>query len=343
MTLKTRISAVTYARMTQGADEAPLLSAWCDQGVIVTNFDDQTYVLPNWTGSLRLVRRIVRRSAVKQLELRLIAAITRLRPELFFAFKGTFVTEATLRVAKDVGAVCALYYPDMSFAAPGRDFVQTLRSYDMIFSNKSFGPLELKRLGVRTVCRYVPLWYEPTPSINGNVSLNMPVPDILFVGHYSPKKAEYLKAVSSGLCPEYSLLIVGESWGGKGVDEYWFGCGLYGHVVGVLYQRAKVTLGLLSERPASGIADDQITSRTFTVPGAGGFLLHERTKDFHDLFGDYPAVFDGPADLVAQCRHYLKDDGARDRLRAQMKTTLNTLQRDSASAGMLMLNELGFR
>jgi spore maturation protein CgeB len=342
MKLSTGIIAVTYARTAQGSDEAPLLAAWRETGVSITNFDEQSYVLPNWSGALRFIRRAVRNAAVRQMESDMIRAILRLRPQLFFAFKGSFVSLEVLGAAKAVGAKCALYYPDISFLSPGERFVANLKNYDVVFSSKSFGPAELKSVSPDTTCFYVPLWYDVASGSIWNGSLEFPAPDILFVGHYSPKKAEYLRALALELRDEYKILIVGEGWAGKGLDQYWYGGGLYGGVIPILYQRATITLGLLSEKPVGGISDDQITNRTFTVPGAGGFLLHERTKDFQALFSDYAAVFDDKVDLVKKCRYYLANSQERVAMKANMFEALRVLGRDSESAGKELLSRMGF-
>ncbi len=225
-----------------------------------------------------------------------------------------------------------------------KTYFNSLSFFDFV-SSKSFAQEELRKLGVGVRCEYMPLWYaEDGPSEDwGGHALGIPSPDVLFVGHYSVKKERQLAAVAGGLQAGQTLLIVGEGWAQSKVARHSLGYGLYGPAVEVLYRRAKVTLGLLTERPKAGLAGDQITNRTFTVPAAGGFLLHEETADFRALFPGYAGVFQGEDELVARVQAYLADEGGRERERVAMREQLRGLGRDAGSAAERLLILAGLR
>ena len=55
------------------------------------------------------------------------------------------------------------------------------------------------------------------------------------------------------------------------------------------------------------LAGDVITARTFEVPAAGGFMLHERTDEAMRYFEDGKecAFFDDADEAVSKIRYYL--------------------------------------
>lgn len=343
--MREAVAAVGYARSGSSSDERPLIQEMERRGVRFQLFDDETYVLPRWRGALRYARRAVRSAAAEAMNVDMRRSIEILRPRLFFVFKGTYLTAETLELAGRVGARRVLYFPDMSFAAQGRAFAEALRGYDLIVSSKSFAGEELRRMGVETPCEYMPLWYANASVEDdwGGHELGIASPDVLFVGHYSEKKERQLAAVAASLGAGHRLLVVGEGWADSRVSRYSLGYALYGPAVEVLYRRAKVTLGLLTERPEGGLAGDQITNRTFTVPAAGGFLLHEETEDFRVFFPGYEGVFGGEAELVTAVQRYLGDAAARERARAAMRAQLEGLGRDAGSAAERILAMAGLR
>lgn len=81
---------------------------------------------------------------------------------------------------------------------------------------------------------------------------------------------------------------------------------------------SKINVALLSERVQGASSGDQITSRTFHIPAAGGFMLHQRTEEVQQYFteGEEMACFESKEELVEKTTYYLSRDNERERIRS---------------------------
>ena len=88
-------------------------------------------------------------------------------------------------------------------------------------------------------------------------------------------------------------------------------------VFGIEYAKAirasRINLAILSEQREGASSGDQITARTFEIPAAGGFMLHERTEEAMGYFEDGKecVFYADPDDLVAKIRYYLAHEDER--------------------------------
>ena len=93
-------------------------------------------------------------------------------------------------------------------------------------------------------------------------------------------------------------------------------------VLGVEYakaiQTAAITLAPLVERMSDAVRGDLVTARTFEIPAAGGFMLHERNDEVAQYFeeGRECAMFGDEDELADKVRFYLYHRGERDRIAA---------------------------
>lgn len=286
-------------------------------------------VVPEWefvpvkwrSAAMRALAKAVRPLAVREFNRELMLQVTRLEPELLLVFKGTFVTEDTLRHCASLGVRQYCFFPDVSFRTHGRYLPTALPLYDWVFTTKSFGLEDMRaQLGV------------------GNASLLMhgfdrdlhrPVPlsgldreryecDVSFIGKWSPKK-EGLIALLLDRLPTITVKVWGELWDqtrSPAVRRIVGGHGLYGEEFVRAICASRINLGLLSERTAGASSGDRITSRTFHIPACGGFLLHERTEEVSQIFaeGRHFAGFGGPDELVTSVQHYLRNETDRRRI-----------------------------
>ena len=91
-------------------------------------------------------------------------------------------------------------------------------------------------------------------------------------------------------------------------------------VIGDMYalaiQSSKINLGILSEQVTGASSGDLITSRTFHIPGASGFMLHERNEESVLYFSENEEAgfFSGKEELVKQVKHFLSDDALRKKI-----------------------------
>jgi hypothetical protein len=141
--------------------------------------------------------------------------------------------------------------------------------------------------------------------------------DVSFVGCWSPKKEALLSALIRQN-PTLSVKVWGPGWGraGASVQQCWQRRGAYGDELAVIYGASKINLGLLSEAGGGTQSGDLVTARTWQIPAAGGFLLHESTAELGRYFepGREVGVFESASDLPAKVAHYLHAEPERTQL-----------------------------
>jgi glycosyltransferase involved in cell wall biosynthesis len=269
---------------------------------------------------MRALGRLVRGRAVREFNAQLIRVAKRLAPEMLLVFKGTFVTAATLHALRERGVRSYCFFPDVSTRTHGRYLPEALPAYDLVFTTKRFGVADLEALGVG---RIEVLHHAFDPDLHRPVPLAAQDLDrygcaVSFIGTWSPKKERYLQALRTAR-PEVSMRIWGAQWDRARSRELRNVVG--GHTVeGEEYVRAirssTINLALLSEQRPGASAGDQVTSRSFHIPAAGGFMLHERTPELLELLreGVEVACFDGEAELAEAVGRWLSDPAGRERI-----------------------------
>ena len=135
------------------------------------------------------------------------------------------------------------------------------------------------------------------------------------------KKEEILHEVISQL-PDYLVKIWGAAWDKtkfENVREHWEKQPVYGDMYAGAINCSKVNIAILSEPGSGASSGDLVTSRTFHIPGCGGFMLHERTQEFLQLFqeGVEAECFQDQAELVDKIRYYIKHETRRHQIAAR--------------------------
>ena len=215
------------------------------------------------------------------------------------------------------------FYPDVSLHTHGPWLRKTLPLYQHIFTTKTFGIHDLNdQLGI-TNASFIPHGYDP--DIHRELPEEMIVQsgfqcDASFIGTWSPKKEKWLSILKSSL-PELKLKIWGNQWekaSSGNIQTSIQGKAVEGDLYALAIQASKINLGILSEQVRGASSGDKITSRTFHIPGAGGFMLHERNEESIQYFReDQEAAFFGDMDeLTQKVSFYLQFGGKRDLIAA---------------------------
>jgi glycosyltransferase involved in cell wall biosynthesis len=106
-----------------------------------------------------------------------------------------------------------------------------------------------------------------------------------------------------------------ESWGARGelLARAYRGFPVFGLEYAKAIQLSKINLGLLYEGNTDCTEPDVITARSFEIPAAGGFMLHERTQVAEEYFEDGKECifFDDLDDMIDKIRYYLDHDQER--------------------------------
>lgn len=298
----------------QGANDYAFVRAFRRAGHSVRAISEPEY-FPSWRSrSLRLVKRVLRHQIVDDYNQALLHEANMLQPDIFFVFKGALVKGETLQAIRRMGAICIQFYPDVSFRTHGPYLPESLPHYDWIFTTKSYGLKDLSdQLAVRN-CSFLPHAFDPETHVPVSCSefdMERYACDVSFVGNHSAKKEKIISDLKKSV-PDISLKIWGPSAWSVMPDVYQkfpvFGVE-YAKVIGL----SKINLALLSEQREGSSSGDLTTARTFEIPGAGGFMLHERTSEVENYFeeGKESVFFVDHDDLIDKINYYLEHDKER--------------------------------
>lgn len=304
-----RILAVSA--LWQGANDHAFVRAFQRLGHSVSVVSSDRYV-PDWQSpALRVLRRMAMPKIVSDYNRALLAQARAVKPDLLFVFKGAYVKPETLSAIKAAGAVAINFYPDTGFADHGRYLPHAIGLYDWVFTTKSAGVRDLAGNYGFGNAEFAAHCFDP--EVHAPLKLSPQDRqrygcDVSFVGNISDKKRDILKHVAAQL-PDVKMHIWGApAWAQVPELAHAFQGGpVWGLEYAKAIQAPCINLGLLFEGGPSAPIGDQITARTFEIPAAGGFMLHERTDEAVQYFADGQecAFFSGADELVAMIRHYL--------------------------------------
>lgn len=274
---------------------------------------------------LRTAGRLLRRWLQEELGRRVLRVADSFAVDLFVVYKGNLVPRWALESLKTRGVYSLNIWPDVSMTIHGSEILKCLPLYDRILTTKSFGPQDLRELGIATPIEFVPDVYDPEMERvvqPQEADLAIMGCDVGFIGTWSPKKARYLRSVVERT-PDVNVRVWGNQWAERG--------GSLGRlervvearpVIGDLYALAiactTINMGLLSEIRTGASTGDLTTSRTFEIPACGGFMLHERTDEVLTFFeeGGEIACFGDEGEMVEKIRYYLSHDAEREKMRS---------------------------
>jgi hypothetical protein len=316
-----RILAV--ADVWEGSNAYAFVRAFRRMGHSVSVLPPENFVPSAWrSAGLKALRRLAEPLLVREYAQALVEEAVRLRPHLFFVFKGRYVHPDAVARIRDVGCVAVNFFPDVSFLAHGKYIPRALPLYDWIFSTKTFGIADLdERLGVRHASflahGFDPEVHRPrslTEEERGRYEC-----DVSFIGTWSPKKQRVIEHLASAL-PDVKIRVWGSQWeqarptlGGRVEGR---------HVLGAEYAKAivasRINLAILSEARTGSSSGDRITSRTFHIPATGAFMLHERTDELLEQFdeGVECGCFESNDDLVEKVTYFLDRASEREAIAA---------------------------
>lgn len=292
----------------RGSNAGGLFRAFSRQGCKI-DIVDEFYEIPLRANSIvpKVIARLSRESFVKEYNQRVLDRVNIFKPQVILVYKGAFIRPATLSYLKDKGYFLVNFYPDVSFHTHGSLLKKTLPLYDIVFTTKTFGQTDMKdQLGV-TESAFIPHGFDPDihrPVRNNPGHFKC---DVSFIGTWSAKKEHYLAAVVRAI-PQIHLNIWGSQWERSNLPKKHL---RHNTVEGDLYALAisssKINLSLLSEQVKGASSGDLITSRTFHIPGAGGFMLHERTSEVIKYFVENEEMdcFSDEIELIERVKYYL--------------------------------------
>ena len=227
----------------------------------------------------------------------------------------------TILAWKRLGIPVVNYFPDVSMTAHGKHIPQCVPHFDFIFTTKTFGVEDLKSKFnyPSDKIHFIPHGFDPMIHRRISEPEQSFRCDASFIGTYSPHKDKYLASLKSAL-PELDLRIWGGNWyqsKSEALKSSIQGIGVHGDLFAMAINQSAINIALLSEQVKGASNGDQITSRTFQIPGAGGFMLHQRTSELLRYFSEDEeiACFGSEQELIDKVKYYKENELARVRIR----------------------------
>ena len=279
---------------------------------------DEYYHIPLDAKSLKakIISRLSRNTFIGEFNDRIRDAFIAFQPDLVLIYKGAFVRPETVTDVKKTGTPIINFFPDVSMFAHGKLLPQTMNLYDFVFTTKTFGLTDLREKFGYTTAAFIPHGFDPDIHRPIKSADNPFVCDVSFIGTWSPKKEAVISELVNS---RYSLKVWGNQWE-KTTTEAIRPTLENKELLGDLYVMAisgtAVNLGILSEARIGSSNGDQITSRTFHIPAAGGFMLHERTDEVQQCFeeSEEMACYGDTDELREKIKYYIEHPDERRRI-----------------------------
>jgi spore maturation protein CgeB len=305
-----------------GSDARALAVALRKQGDALIEVTYEDFLPLQWSSfPLRVIRRLAAPLFVRNYNDAVLRHASNSALDFVLVFKGKLLQAASLDRFHKQGTPLYCFYPDVSYRDHGPGIWDCLPLYECVFTTKSF------HLADPTLRRRVKdlrlVSHGCDPEVHRPIQLTDRIKaeygcDVSFIGCWSPKKEALLGAVIEQ-CPALSVRIWGPGWGRARavVQRFWQRRGAYGDELAIIYGASRINLGLLSEAGGGTQSGDLVTARTWQIPAAGGFLLHENTPELGRYFepGREVGVFESATDLPAKVAHYVQAEAERTQLR----------------------------
>lgn len=305
----------------RGADDGSLFKAFSRRGHLISIVDDKMFIPDEVTSFLsKVVKKSGRRFFIKDFNMNIIQLLELFNPDLVIVYKGASVYPETLMAVKQKGIPVICIYPDVSLFDHGSLIPRSIPFYDHIFTTKSFGLADLKNKFGYTNATLIQHCVDP--DIHRKLTINDVPGELLceasFIGTYSPKKDRIMSDLIK-TCPSNEIKIWGNGWH-RSSSVQTAGAWQQKVILGDLYALAivgsSINIAILSEQRTGASSGDLITARTFHIPGAGGFMLHERTEEFAELFreGIEADAFSDSFELKDKVGYYLTHEEQRRKI-----------------------------
>lgn len=301
--------------------EASYKRAFKSCGHEVFNFDTQSIhqSLAPW-----LTNRLLHRFSIKSLQLRrwgskkwnrrIIQVAQHLKPNMLFLVKGYLVMPETLQRLRDMGIIVFLHHPDNPFPPFASSLPETLlcaREVDCYFIWSRFLQERLQSMGIKRV-EYLPFAWDP--DVFPYAVSREPHCDLIFIGGWDRER----EALLTSLAKRFDLKIWGPNYWktrtrlGSPLRTCWQGKALHGSEAATEIQKSKIVLNILRQQNLP----DGTNMRTFEVPGAGGFLLSNRSTGAMEVFeeGRAGAYFGSTEDMMDKIDYFLRNDSKREEI-----------------------------
>lgn len=221
--------------------------------------------------------------------------VRRYHPDVFFVFKGIYLTRECL---DGIDAIKVHYHPDDSSSKENRTniFDKAESAYDFHFTSKIHNLSEISKRTGKSVYfiwyAYDERWHFRDP----NMELKNRSYLLGFIGHFRPDRLEMFIDLSQQLGKK--LAIAGKNWTRAShlLRKATIVSPQYGESFSHFCRKAPVQLGLLNSANR-----DLHTARSFEIPATGALLLAQNTSEHREIFNHMRTalLFDALEDIYA--------------------------------------------
>jgi spore maturation protein CgeB len=266
--------------------------------------------------SLPVISAGTRRINRRKMNAAFVRTVADFRPDVVFFLKGETVYADAIREVKDkYNPILLQWYPDGPFNVENRnatkDSIASIPLFDIyyIYAKSLIRPL--REAGAQRV-EYLPFCYDPAmlqrPDRIADTDRAKYATDVVFAGTWEPMREWWLEKIT-----EFDLSVWGNMWErvdeGKPLRARWKGNAVYGEEISKLFAVSKIHLNFLREQNK-----DSHNVRTLEIPGYGGFLLTQRSREqAEELYveGKEIACFDTVDELKEKITYYLEHENER--------------------------------
>jgi spore maturation protein CgeB len=240
----------------------------------------------------------------------LIAYVKEHRPDLVFVSKGTYLLPDTLQAIKSTSSqtLTACFHPDDPFSENPTNANRLTKGaiplFDHYFIWSQSILLKLEEIDGPQV-HYLPFGFDEDRIIVPEQKLAYQY-GISFIGNGDAERQKWVREVAEQLQPA-ALSVFGNHY--PSIPNVSLHPPVYDQSYFDLFRKSKVNINILRKQNKGSN-----NMRTFEIPAAGGFMLHEHSEEVMEIFRpEQEAVyFSSVEELVDKSVFYLKNDTNRE-------------------------------
>ncbi|HEV7287987.1 CgeB family protein [Sphingomonas sp.] len=302
-----------------GANGRSLAQGFREQGWAVDEVDVHHYAPRGRSLAARAAGRLLGPLQRREYNRAILQSAIDHDAAVMLTVKGGEIDVATLDALRARGVRTVNYYPDFEFEYAGFDR-ERLRGYDLVATTKSFHLEPLRTMiGADRVALvhhgFSPLAHRAVAVPDSDAGFER---DIVYIGNASPYKRDWLLPLFEAPALAHARkFVIGHRWSdvaaGTAIAPHVLGRAMAGDFYSREIGVSKINIALhMGPATASGW-QDLVSTRTFEIPAAGGFMLHIDNAEVRGLF-DHGKEFDSfasPEQLVERVVHYLAHPAER--------------------------------
>jgi spore maturation protein CgeB len=258
--------------------------------------------------------------------------------DFLFVMKGTDLKVSMLRTIKDKNKDLKLicFNPDDPFnkASSNLDIVSSIPLYDYYCIWTKLLNDRLRKEGAKEIL-YLPFGIDSTIIYPIETLYQY---DISFIGNGDSERHRLIKELNDEITKRgliFKVHVFGNNWPFMGKNIF-----VHGQINGIDFLKtisaSRINLNLLRRQNKNSI-----NMRTFEIPGANGFMIHEESEEAKTFFTEDNEViyFSSIKDLVDKCEFYLKNEVELVQIR---KNCMEKISKLDYSYEKFIKNELFF-